>query len=489
MSKVIIVGSGMGGLVAGNLLAKKGHKVTIFESHHMPGGYVAGFWKNGYYFESGTFSFEASSLVFAVMKDLGVFDRIDFVRQKIQFKSREFDRVLDNFSDFKDMLYVAYPRDKERLDRYFAEVGKMYEGMVPFIDKSTWLEKISGGLKTFSVYSKYKNTTINEFTAKFFSSDTDLYRLFVGLGYPEMAAWILGGAMASIFSDYWTVKGGMQSWADVLADNFKKSGGELKLNSYVDKIITKSGKITGVSCKGEVFSADYVISAGDYKQTFLKLLDDGSLVGEAMKKKIEEAPVSEGMVMVYLGLKISGDQLGKYIKAPHIWYFDEKPSADNNDPSDEAFFEKTSLSLYSPSLLNNKLAPDGKSSLMIATVAPNGWMNYWGSGDRGKYEALKDKVKKTLIQKAAAIIPGLPDMIEYGDAATPLTYERYTHNTEGATSAWSWNPQKKFYKTMMGAQVNTPVKDLYIGSCWASEMGGVPGAISAALKCAKKIKR
>jgi thioredoxin reductase len=32
MSTTAIIGSGMGGLVAGNLLAKKGHKVTLFES-------------------------------------------------------------------------------------------------------------------------------------------------------------------------------------------------------------------------------------------------------------------------------------------------------------------------------------------------------------------------------------------------------------------------------------------------------------------------
>ena len=33
MKNIIIIGSGIGGLVAGNLLAKKGHKVTIFEAH------------------------------------------------------------------------------------------------------------------------------------------------------------------------------------------------------------------------------------------------------------------------------------------------------------------------------------------------------------------------------------------------------------------------------------------------------------------------
>ena len=64
---VVIIGSGLGGLVAGNLLAKKGHNVTIFESHSLPGGYTAGFYKKGFYFESGTLSFEASASIFKSM--------------------------------------------------------------------------------------------------------------------------------------------------------------------------------------------------------------------------------------------------------------------------------------------------------------------------------------------------------------------------------------------------------------------------------------
>lgn len=59
MKNVIIIGSGIGGLTAGNLLAKKGYKVTIFEAHSMSGGYTAGFYRKGFYFESGTINLEA----------------------------------------------------------------------------------------------------------------------------------------------------------------------------------------------------------------------------------------------------------------------------------------------------------------------------------------------------------------------------------------------------------------------------------------------
>lgn len=98
-------------------------------------------------------------------------------------------------------------------------------------------------------------------------------------------------------------------------------------------------------------------------------------------------------------------------------------------------------------------------------------------------------MKATLIERAEALVPGLRSRIEFEDAATPLTYERYTHNTDGATSAWSWDPNKKFYEGgMMKMTVETPVRNLLIGSCWVGQIGGIPSALAAAYMCAKKIR-
>jgi phytoene dehydrogenase-like protein len=125
---------------------------------------------------------------------------------------------------------------------------------------------------------------------------------------------------------------------------------------------------------------------------------------------------------------------------------------------------------------------------MITTTTPYRWLNNWGDGDRQSYRKLKEQVKNTLIERASLIIPNLKELIEYQDAATPLTFERFTHNTDGATSAWSWNPHKKFYKQFWGVNIKTPVKNLLIGSCWATKIGGIPGALNAAYKCVKLIK-
>jgi len=496
---VIIIGSGIGGLTAGNLLAKKGHKVTMFESHSTPGGYTAGFFRKGFYFESGTLSFEAFPSILKAMQDIGVQDKVSFVRQHGRWVSQDFDHVPDSYQDFKDMLYGAFPSEKYKLDKYFSEVDQMYDAaslsigkVIPYLyTGSAFLRSmvsfIASGRKFMKILRQYADVTITEFNGRFFEKGSRIYRL-MNISYPDMAAWIVGSAMATIFDDYWTVRDGMQAWANVLADNFKEAGGQLKLDSYVDKILTENGAAVGVLSKNVAYKADYVISASDYKKTFLQLLDDKSLVPAELREKIEKSAVSEAFFTVYLGLNISNDELAKYMKVPYVTYIDVESDANIHNPHDESFFEKTSLSLYSPSMVNPELAPAGKSSLMLQTMSPTGWMGNWGSGNKQTYKELKDKVRKTLMKRAEAIIPNLNAFVEYEDAATPLTYERYTHNTNGASSAWSWNPKKKFFSNTMGVNIETPIRNLYIGSCWANQIGGVPGAIMAAYMCSKKIK-
>jgi phytoene dehydrogenase-like protein len=491
MKQIAIIGSGIGGLTAGNLLAKKGHKVTIFEAQKAPGGYTAGFRRQGFYFESGTLSFESSARVFRIMKEIGVYDRVEFVRQKMGFFAGDMNGVCSSYAEFKDLAYSSYPAEKEKLDRYFGEADKMIRVMYAVMGP----RGLAGNLaypfrlaRFMYLYRKYSKITVTDFTAKCFGAGTVLYRQFKDFGYPDMSAALIGPALASFLDDYWTVKKGFQSWADALADNFRSLGGELRLGARVDKIVTRNGVAAGVESKGEFYPADWVVSAADYKKTFLEWLDDRSLLPESFRKKVFDTAVSEGIVTAYLGLNMPPDELLKSLKTPHASYRDPHSEADfRRGGADPDYFKKASAGLYSPSLHDASLAPEGKSSLMIQAVAPTHWLDNWGGGDRQKYRELKEGVKQELIAKAAAVIPGLASRVEYSDLATPLTYERYTENTDGATSAWSWNPKNKFYKSPMGVHIDTPVKKLLIGSCWSAQIGGVPSAIEAAVKCVKRI--
>ena len=496
---VAIIGSGFGGMVAGNLLAKKGHKVTIFESHSAPGGYTAGFYRKGFYFESGTLSFEASPSIFKAMSDIGVLEKISFTRHWMRWIADNIDCTPETYPDFKKMIYDAFPTEKDNLDRYFIEVDRMYNASLSSSEKPIPL--LFSGVRFFlaiasylitnrqsmKITKQYSDMTAGEFNARYFTKGSKIYNLLSGFFYPNMAAWIIGGAFA-MFEDYWTVSDGMQSWADILTENFKQLGGQILLNSYVDKILTRDGVAVGVSSGGQTYEADYVIAACDYKKTFLNLLDDKTLIPAQQQEKIENAAVSEPVFTVYLGLNMSNEQLRKYMKLPNVAYINLKIDTTVDNSNNESFFEQTSFSLHSPSLMNTKLAPEGKSSLMLQVMSPPGWLNNWGGTDKQKYKQLKDKVAQTLIKRAEAIVPDLSSHTVFQDAATPLTYERYTHNSGGASSAWSWNPKKKFFENTMHVNIDTPVRNLYIGSCWAMQIGGVPGALIAAYMCTKKIK-
>jgi phytoene dehydrogenase-like protein len=342
--------------------------------------------------------------------------------------------------------------------------------------------------KMIKVTNEFGNITSSEFASRYFEKNSKLFNLFSKFSYPDASAVLLISALAGVFEDFWTVKGGMQSWADVLADSFREKGGDLKLRTYIDTIITKKGTAVGVSCKDTVYEADVIISAGDYKKTFLQLLDDKSLIPDQMRDSIENAAVSEGFFTVYLALDMPKEELGKYLKSAHVFNIDFKPNCDIYDSEDKDYFSKTAFYLYSPSMVNPTLAPDGKSSLMIQSRAVQNWMNNWGGGNKETYKQLKHKAMEAMIDRAAELIPGLKESIEYKDAATPLTYERFTHNTDGASTAWSSNPKKGFFKNALGTNIKTPVRNLYIGSCWAMQLGGVPGAVAAAYECVKKIK-
>jgi phytoene dehydrogenase-like protein len=60
MSKVIVIGAGVGGMSAAARLAKAGHDVTVFESNDRTGGKCQTRWVGDYAFDTRTFTANSS---------------------------------------------------------------------------------------------------------------------------------------------------------------------------------------------------------------------------------------------------------------------------------------------------------------------------------------------------------------------------------------------------------------------------------------------
>jgi phytoene dehydrogenase-like protein len=69
----------------------------------------------------------------------------------------------------------------------------------------------------------------------------------------------------------------------------------------------------------------------------------------------------------------------------------------------------------------------------MLTTTYDYWQQIYG---RREYEAEEIQESGILIERLEAFYPGLKADIEYMDVATPLSYERYTGNWQGASCGW-----------------------------------------------------
>jgi len=82
---VIIIGSGMGGLTAGNILAKKGYKVLIIEKHFISGGCTTNFKRKEFTFDASIHLLngcERGGMIYNILRKFNAQDSIEFIKVK-----------------------------------------------------------------------------------------------------------------------------------------------------------------------------------------------------------------------------------------------------------------------------------------------------------------------------------------------------------------------------------------------------------------------
>jgi len=292
--------------------------------------------------------------------------------------------------------------------------------------------------------------------------------------------------------DYYHPQGGFQAISDALAGFITERGGQIRYKTRVDEILMERGRARGVRLQdGEALRARFVVSNGDARRTFLKMLP-ADATEESYKQMLRETPVSESMVAVFLGVDIPAEKLPVQ-GCQHIYYM---PDFKGTDPlqslNDENYYRRAPVEITITSLQDPSLAPEGKTSIVLQSIAFMDYAGRWGTdnGNRTeRYKELKEKVADQLIANAEKVIPGLSEKIEFKAVATPFTHERYTLNSEGASAGWTYNPQKAFNSGKEGIWgFRTPVKNLYLVGHWTMSPGGAPACFMSGKMVSSIIK-
>ena len=143
---------------------------------------------------------------------------------------------------------------------------------------------------------------------------------------------------------------------------------------------------------------------------------------------------------------------------------------------------KAALNVISPSVRDPSLAPEGKGTLTIQCTADfeheQRWRSEPGLVRGAAYREHKQEFAETVIERVdRRLLPGLRRHIEVMEAATPLTYHRYTRNYKG--SIMGTKPSRRNVRNKLAGHI-TPVENLFLAGNWSDYGGGVPVATKTA---------
>lgn len=270
-------------------------------------------------------------------------------------------------------------------------------------------------------------------------------------------------------------RGGSRVLVDWLCRSIEASGSTVVLSRRVRHVLVNGRRqVTGVRLEdGQTMQARHVVSAGDLRTLYDEMLPPAA-VPARLRTAVRHADLYYSLFTVFLGLDCDPAELGF---GEEILYLTRDGVArDENYGGDP---EKTALTVLAPSIRDPSAAPAGKGALTIHCPAlmqsHEAWHTEAGLKRGEGYRAFKRQFADVLIRRVEEeFAPGLRAHIELMEAATPVTYWRYTGNAEG--TIMGTRPTGRNIRALV-SRCRTPVRNLYLAGHWADYGGGVPVAI------------
>lgn len=429
--KVVIIGSGLGGLSTGVILAKNGYDVTIFEQSSQIGGCLQCFVRKGVKFETGMHFIGSSDdgqtidklLRYLEIKDGICLSRLDPDGYDVVSLGGKRYRFPCGREHFISQMSKYFPSQKDNLERYFDLLEK--------VSSASSLHSLKYAESDAAVNTEYQLRSINEVLDDVIS-DPLLAKVLVG-NLPLYAAEkdktpfsIHAFIMDFYNQSSFRIVGGSDSIAAALEHSLEKYGGRIRTSSKVTKICCAESKAVGVVVNNtETIPADIVISDAHPVRT-LELLDT-KLIRPAFRKRISSIPQTIGAFSVYLHFKNASVPYLNY----NFYGYDEDTPWGCED-YDDASWPKGYLYMH----FCHKDSPEFAETGVILSYMHMRDVERWrGShvGHRGEdYERFKKEKAELLLASLERQFPGIRDNIKHYYTSTPLTYLDYT-GTEGGS--------------------------------------------------------
>lgn len=433
---VIVIGSGIGGLVTATQLVAKGAKVLVLEKYLIPGGSAGYFEREGYRFDVGAsmiFGFGKKGTTNLLTKALAAVEvNLETIPDPVQIhyhlpQGLEL-KVHQDYEKFLDELTGHFPQEKEGIRRFYGECWQVFNCLNSMellsLEEPRYLTRVFfqkpqaclGLLKYLPLNAGdiARRHIQNPQLLKFI--DMECYCWSV---VPADLTPMINAGM--VFSDrhYGGInypKGGVGQIALKLVEGLQKFGGEIKYQARVTEIVKQGRQAVGVRlANGEEYSAKRIVSNSTRWDTFTKLLPSEELPAREKRwqKRYQKSP---SFLSLHLGVK--ADVLPPGTECHHILLEDWSQMES----------EQGTIFVSIPTLLDPGLAPPGYH--ILHTFTPS-WLEEWRNLTPQAYEAKKEAAASRLIDRLEKIFPGLNAALDYQEVGTPRTHRRFLGREDG----------------------------------------------------------
>jgi prolycopene isomerase len=436
---VIVIGSGIGGLVTATQLAVKGASVIVLERYLIAGGSGGYFERNGYHFDVGAsmiFGFGDHGTTNLLTRALAaVHMQIETIPDPVQIhyhlpNNLEIE-VHRDYEQFIQELGDRFPHEREGIRKFYDECWKIFNCLnaIELLSLEEWRYLMRVFFQNpFACLglAAYLPQNVGDIARKYIS-DRELLQFIDMECYcwsvvPAERTPAINGGM--VFSDrhYGGInypKGGVGKIAEKLAEGLGKAGGEIRYGARVTEIIPKAKseqQAIGVKlANGEILYAKKVVSNATRWDTFSNLLKSEPLPNSEKnwRSRYQQSP---SFLSLHLGVEAAAIPEGA--ACHHIlledWADMEK--------------EQGTIFVSIPTLLDPSLAPTGYH--IVHTFTPS-WMQEWQDLSPAAYEEKKELAAKKLCDRLLAIFPKLEACLDYQEIGTPRSHRRFLGRSNG----------------------------------------------------------
>lgn len=429
-SSVIIIGSGLGGMACGILLARSGCPVTILEQNTTPGGCLQRFRRGNAAFDTGMHyigSMAPGETLHTLFQQLGIDDDLPLSPldpqgyDVVALGGKHYAFAAGREAFLKEML-KAFPEEEAALTRYADLINETAKAASwQNSNETTVAARLTEASQT-SLDETLRRLTTNERLRQVLAA-----RLPLIAATRQRTPFLLHALITDFYARGANrIVGGGETLFKILRQRFEALGGQLLTRRRVTAITTDADGVTGVTtANGEHFEARTVVS--DAAPAVTLSLINSSAIRPAFRRRIEALPQTVGCFTLYLEFKPDTvDYLPyNFYSFPAGTPWDCEQYTDEDWPRGYLYMQAA-----------DSIAPRYAHTAEVISYMRWEEVERWKDttvGHRGEaYKAFKERHAQRLLAALERDFPGLSTAIVGYETSTPLTYRDYTATPQGS---------------------------------------------------------